>query len=296
MRGLRGAVGILVTLLVLVLVRNARADDKQQCVAASERAQQLKNAGKLEAARNELQVCGRSECPKLIQQDCTEWMKDILNILPSVVPGAKDRKGRDLVDVKVSIDGKVVTETLDGKAVNVDPGVHVFRFEGKGMVPVDEQVVIRQGEKNRILTLTLLTPEEKERGSTPSQSPSPSQPSPPPSPSPPAKSSAPIAAFIVGGVGLVTLGVGGYVALDANMEASDLRATCAPTCREEDVKSIENRRLIGGVTAGVGGAILIVGVILFFTHTSSPAATKSARSKPGLAQTITSAYLNGIRF
>ena len=53
----------------------------------------------------------------------------------SVVPAAKDKKGRDIVDVKVSIDGKVVTETLDGKALPVDPGVHTFRFETKNAPP-----------------------------------------------------------------------------------------------------------------------------------------------------------------
>jgi hypothetical protein len=274
--------------VMLCMVREARADEvsKQQCVAASEKAQQLKNAGKLEAARGELQICGRAECPKLIQQDCTEWMKDILSILPTVVLAAKDRKGRDLIDVKVSVDGKVASETLDGKAVNVDPGVHVFRFEGKGAATHEEQVVIRQGEKNRILTVTLLSPEDEK---------------PPPPPPPPAKtgsSSPPIAAFIVGGAGLVALGVGGYIILDANMDAGDLRETCAPTCKEEDVKSIEDRRVLGGITMGVGGALVVVGVILFFTHSSgsSSASTKSAQSKPTLAQTVASAWLRGIRF
>jgi hypothetical protein len=290
------ALGVLLAIVFCFPKSGLAADDpKQQCVSASEKGQQLKNAGKLEAARAELQICSRAECPKLIQQDCTEWMKDILNILPSVVPGAKDRKGRDLVDVKVSIDGKVATETLDGKAVNVDPGVHVFRFEGKGMAPVEEQVVIRQGEKNRILTITLGAADEKDK-----------PPPPPPPPPPSTKSSPPIAAFIVGGVGLVALGVGGYIVLDANTDASDLRETCAPQCKEEDVKSIEDRRLIGGITAGVGGALLVVGVILFFTHSSSGGGSvKSARSvqpagrssaTTNLASTVASAWLHGIKF
>src|SRR5262245_61165144 len=87
------------------------ADDKAQCVAASEKAQQLRNAGKLSDARDQLVTCGRAECPKLIQQDCTQWMSEVLAILPSVVPGAKDKKGRDIVDARVSIDGKVAAET-----------------------------------------------------------------------------------------------------------------------------------------------------------------------------------------
>jgi hypothetical protein len=113
----------------LSLSFHAAADDKQACVAASEKAQQLRSAGKLGEARDQLNICGRSECPKLIQQDCTQWMSEVLANMPSVVPGAKDRKGRDLVDVRLSVDGKVATEMLDGKALVLDPGVHTFLFE-----------------------------------------------------------------------------------------------------------------------------------------------------------------------
>src|SRR5688572_22684557 len=94
---------------VCLLPRLASADEKQQCIAASEKAQQLKNAGKLSEARDQLAVCGRPECPKLVEKDCNEWMREVLAILPSVVVGAKDKKGRDIVEARVSIDGKVAS-------------------------------------------------------------------------------------------------------------------------------------------------------------------------------------------
>src|SRR4051812_23385078 len=99
------------TLLAVVSLsfaeRSAHADEKQACLAASEKAQQLRSAGKLGDAREQLNVCGRPECPKLVQQDCTLWMTELLASLPSIVPSAKDRKGRDLVDVRLTIDGKL---------------------------------------------------------------------------------------------------------------------------------------------------------------------------------------------
>src|SRR4051812_3792936 len=94
-------------LAVLTSDVSAFADEKAICVAASEKAQQLRSTGKLVDAREQLTVCGRAECPKLIQQDCTQWTSEVLAALPSVVPAAKDRKGRDIVDVRLTVDGKV---------------------------------------------------------------------------------------------------------------------------------------------------------------------------------------------
>ena len=182
-------------------------------------------------------------------------MKEVLAILPSVVLGAKDKKGRDIVDAKVSIDGKVVTESLDGKAVAVDPGVHTFRFETDGAPAVEETVVVRQGEKNRILTVTFAAPDGPADVKASRAAKDPNQ-----------GGSVPVAAYVTGGLGIVALGAALYIDLDANADARDLRKTCAPTCEQSQVDDVENRYVIAGVTAGLGGAALIAGVVLFFTH------------------------------
>lgn len=262
----RMALAFGVATAALLAAPAASADGREQCVAASEKAQQLRNAGKLSEARDQLAICGRAECPKIVAQDCTQWMSEVLGILPSVVPGAKDRRGRDLIDVKVSVDGKVMTGALDGKPIAVDPGVHTFKFETKGAPPAEEKVVVRQGEKNRILTVTLAVGEEA-----------------PPAKKPgpidvgnesdrreePRSSAPPIAPFVVGGLGVVALGAALYLALDANSDVQKLREECAPRCNQADVDDIDQRRVIAGVTAAGGGALLIAGVVLFFVHGSS---------------------------
>ena len=258
-RGAARAAAALLTSAALLTAPLVRADDKQACLAASEKAQQLRNEGKLSAAREQLLVCGRTECPKLVQQDCTQWMSEVLQILPTVVPGAKDRSGRDLVDVKVSVDGALVAESIDGKAVPIDPGVHTLRFEASGAPPVEEQVVVKQGEKNRIVTVTLALGEE----------PSPTKEG--TAPAPETERSAPIAAYVVGGLGLAALGAALYVQLDANRDARDLRDTCAPRCAQSDVDDLETRYNIARVTAAVGGAALVAGVVLFILHGSGGA-------------------------
>jgi hypothetical protein len=269
-----------VTLLALVpLASPASADEKQACVAASEKAQQLRSAGKLGDARDQLNICGRPECPKLVQQDCTQWMSELLATLPSVVPGAKDRKGRDVVDARVTVDGKVVTEVLDGKPIVIDPGVHTFVFESKGLPSVKEQVVVKPGEKNRIVTVTFATPDDAV--------------APPPSSAAPPNagaaadssngSSAPIAAYVLGGVGIVALGAALYFDLAASGDAHDLRSGCSPNCSQSDVDDVKTKYTIAGVTAGIGGALLITGIVLYFVHGKGSSKTGTSLLHPSQA-------------
>ncbi|MBX3190682.1 MAG: hypothetical protein KF819_27025 [Labilithrix sp.] len=251
----RGFVSALALCASLLAAQSAGADEKQACVAASEKAQQLRNAGKLGEAREQLAICGRSACPRLVQQDCTTWMSEVLAILPSIVPGARDRKGRDIVEVKVFVDGKMVTETLDGKPIAVDPGVHTFRFETRSAPPIEEQVVVRQNEKNRILTVTFATPGDA--GGARVTTDATRDPAPP------------IAAYVVGGVGLVGLGVGAAIGVTASSDASDIRDSgCAPRCDVAEVDAIQSRYTIAGVTAGIGGALLVAGVVMLILHVS----------------------------
>jgi hypothetical protein len=270
--GHRSLVATTSLLALLAFGAPASADDKQACVAASEKAQQLKNAGKLSEAREQLNACSRAECPKLIQQDCTQWMSELLAALPSVVPGAKDRKGRDIVDVRVSVDGKVVAHSLDGKAIVLDPGVHTFHFEASGAPTIDEQVVVKPGEKNRLVTVTFAKGEDAAgpaSGHTGHSGAGTGAP-----PEEPPRSSPPVAAYIVGGVGLVTLGVAGVFLLGANSDARGLRDSCAPRCSQTEVDDIQDKYNLAGITAGIGGALLVTGVVLFIVHSSS----RSSRS------------------
>lgn len=263
------------TLLAIVpLASRAEADEKQACLVASEKAQQLRSAGKLGDARDQLNICGRPECPKLVQQDCTQWMSEVLASLPSVVPAAKDRKGRDVVDARLSVDGKAVAEMLDGKAIVLDPGVHTFVFESKGLPSVTEQIVVKPGEKNRIVSVTFATLED-------AGGPSPGGPG-----STPEHGSPPVLAYVLGGVGIVALGAALYVDLAATGDAHDLRSSCAPNCAQSDVDDITTKYTVAGVTAGIGGALLVTGIVMFFMHGKGSTTTGANPSRPSHAPTF----------
>ena len=132
----------------------ARATDVQACLSASEKGQRARSAGKLREAREAFLACGADGCPALVRKDCITWQGEIVAALPTVVFGAKDRAGRDLFDVTVSVDGEVILQKLDGKAVPVDPGPHTFKLETKGSAPVLERALVKEGERARAINVT----------------------------------------------------------------------------------------------------------------------------------------------
>lgn len=150
----RRSAAALLGLGALLSVTEASAD-VQACLAASESGQHARAAGKLREARERFVVCAAEECPAIVRRDCAQWNAELAQTLPTVVFGARDREGRDLFDVAVSVDGETVVTKLDGKSVTVDPGKHTFRFEAAGFEPVSETALIKEGDRARAIDVTL---------------------------------------------------------------------------------------------------------------------------------------------
>lgn len=140
--------------LLSSVAAEAGATDVQACLTSSEKGQRARGAGKLREAREHFLVCGNEGCPSIVRRDCAQWTSELTTALPTVVFGAKDKSGRDLFDVTVTMDGEAITKKLDGKAVFVDPGPHTFRFDTTGAAPVTETLLVKEGEKSRVLTIT----------------------------------------------------------------------------------------------------------------------------------------------
>lgn len=148
-------VGVLAASAALAFASVASAD-VQACLDASEKGQKLRTAGKLREARENFVRCGAEGCPAIVRHDCSTWNQEIAGILPTVVFGAKDKSGRDMFDVTVSMDGEKLLTKLDGKSVTVDPGKHTFKFESGGLTAT-ENVLVKEGEKSRVITVTFDT-------------------------------------------------------------------------------------------------------------------------------------------
>jgi hypothetical protein len=242
---------------ILAVAGPVLADEKENeiCANAAEDAQGLQREGKLTQARDKLVACARASCPAFIRKDCSGWLADVDKSMPSVVVRAVDAQNRDLANVRVLIDGKVVAEKLDGRAVPLDPGDHVVRYEAPSFTPVTEKVLVRQGEANRLLTVTLRPTsgaggpgDAKGNGSE-------------------GRGGVPLISWVLGGTGLAFAGAGGLLWGMGRSDHGSLEDGCARTssCRQDDVDSAQTKLLIGDIALGAGlvaiGAAVVLAVV-----------------------------------
>ncbi len=122
--------------------------DKLECIAADTDGQALRLTGNLLRARKRLAVCAAASCPSVVREDCAQRIAEIEAAQPSVVFAATNGHGRPLVAVRVTVDGTQIADRLDGRALPVDPGEHLFVFEALGRVPAQMRLTLKEGEKN----------------------------------------------------------------------------------------------------------------------------------------------------
>jgi hypothetical protein len=253
--------GLLATLGVLAVsaIAQAKPAATNACVSASEDGQLLKMKGQFQAAREKLIACSEAKCPKLVQKDCSAALEELERAQPTIVPSAKDHAGKDLTEVVVWLDGEKISDQLDGKAVPVDPGKHTLRFEMAGEPSHEEEFLVREGEKSRVVGVVLGKPPKKA----------------PPKPKREEKTSASTATWIVGGAGAVVLAGAGVVGLVALNKRSSLYDSCgkAGTCSQDEVDSVYTLYNIAYVGGAVGGALLVTGGVLYFTTRKAPEQT-----------------------
>ncbi|HEV3194441.1 MAG TPA: hypothetical protein VGY54_28285 [Polyangiaceae bacterium] len=152
---LRTTASLLATVLACVASTPARADD-QACNDAYEQGQVLRKDAKLLEAREVFRTCVNECVADAKKNACGEWLAQTEHDIPTVVFSAKDGAGVMLVDVIVSIDGKALAAKLDGKSVEVNPGVHTFSFQSPdGTNKKEIQVVAEQGKKDTPVAVIL---------------------------------------------------------------------------------------------------------------------------------------------
>ena len=230
----------------------ARADRTGACIDASVRGQELRDQGKLVAAREQLLACGVATCPRLLQKECAGWLVDVEARTPSIVLGAIDASGRDTADVKVTLDGAPFLARLTGQAQPIDPGAHLLRFEHAGSPTVEQQVILREGERRRAITVRFPapTPVKASPREEPVASPGPAR---------------PIALAALGGVAIAAGVTVAVLGLGAQSDAEHLRTTCAPACDPGDVTAARTKQIGANVALGVGLLAAGAGAILVFT-------------------------------
>jgi hypothetical protein len=229
---------------------------------------------KMRAARKQLLVCAVPGCPKDVKADCTHQIEDINARLPTVVFAVRTAAGQDLVDVRVTMDGELLAERLDGSALQLDPGSHSVTFEATGETAVTKTFVFHDGDKGRKEVIVV--------GSLP--------PPPPvvvaPVPLETGKGSTQRAVgLILGGVGILGLGAGAVLGGLATSAWSKAKSACPgqASCTASAVADSQHAETFatGSTIALVaGGAVLATGLTVFLTSPKDGPRTVGVAASP----------------
>jgi hypothetical protein len=267
--------------LVMLWPRTSLADSSRECAEAYEQAQVERKAGHITAAIEKLTVCSGEPCPKFIRKDCIQWLTESQNAQPSVVFSVR-HDGADLSRVEISCDGRVVARIADGKSVAIDPGPHVFVFRAQGFLPIEKQLIVHEGERNRLVEAVL----EERSGQDPTSTLSPEAilPSAEIGPASAGPDSPNQALRTYGLAGLGILGVSGFAAfgLLGNSQKHDLENSCSPSCSSSQVDEVRTKYIVADACLAVGVVSLGLATYWFVTGQSpkSAAAPTSVAVSP----------------
>ena len=264
-----------------------------ECFAAADEAQTLRDEGHYAAARERLAVCSAVACPAVIQHDCSRWMEELMPQWPTIVVRAHDLSGRDLADVRVSVDGKAVADRLDGTPLQVDPGEHVLLCETQGAPVAEQTIVVRAAEKNRAVDVQLalgapvVTPPTELRVETPV-------------PPPPRGAAAGWLPWAFGGAAVAAFGTAAYFGGTGLSRYNHMKSSgCATAgvCSPSDVSFTQAHFLVSDVSVGLGLASAAAATYFFLTARSSaagPARGASIVPEVGVVQGGASVGASGV--
>jgi hypothetical protein len=216
--------------MCLLYGANVRAGDKEQCISESEAGQGLALDRKFVEARSHFVACARDVCPLTLVRDCTAELARVDASIATVVLSARDVDTDRPIESRVLIDGVRVSAPLDGRALPINPGSHVIRFELKTGAVREERVVIEEGARLKPLVgaFDLGTTKRKTGAGLPAL------------------------AYVFGAVGVVGLGASAFFGVEALTQWNELRSKSPTQYTSSDVTSLKTKQLLADISFGVG--------------------------------------------
>jgi hypothetical protein len=224
----------------------------EACINHHTSAQELRVSGKLLESRQEMRACAAEACPALLQHDCVTWLEQLETQIPSITFRATV-DGVSRTDGTVFIDGVPHPELMGGRAVELNPGKHQLRFVLEGLAPYEEQLVSSEGERYRMVEVTLSSPT---RGAPPAKTHRP----------------VPVASYVLGGVAVVAAISGGIWGASSLSLRNELEDSCAPACSQRRVDELRFRALVTDLSWGVSVSALIGASAFFLLRPELPLA------------------------
>ncbi len=148
---------VLVSALIMLSTRFAlsQTDTVKECDSTYRTAIDLQKKLKLRAAKTQWILCASESCPNLFRSECTKRFDELDRRLPTAVFLVVDEHGNDVSDVKVAMDGELLTEHLDGRALALDPGRHIFSLDAPSHPTIQKSLIVSEGVKERQVRVAL---------------------------------------------------------------------------------------------------------------------------------------------
>ncbi len=242
------------------------AADPRACIHAHSTGQRESKAGHLRLASQLFTSCGSDEtCPDQLRKECAEFLQDVTRTIPTVVFSALDENGHDLASARVYSGDELLADGLNGRDVEIDPGRYHLRFVLQGGDTLVTDVVVREGEKQRLVQVKkdrpILAVETTASPGAHGDTSSGRGPAP----------------WIAAGVTAIALGTGVTLAVMGTGDKSDLDR-CKPACSSDQHATYDSAKgLLLGADIGFGAA-LVAGALtgwLFLSESSHEAAPAS---------------------
>jgi len=181
-------------------------------------------------------------------------------------------------NVEVRLDDVPVPHAAYGEAIPADPGRHRVAARALGRLPFEAELELRPEHDEKVVLVPALADAPPVLTPEPEPEPAPRRPVFVPKPPPPRREGIhkPIA-YGLGGVGVVSMAVGGIFGLNALAKNDESNALCGNPCASaeglaanEDARSAATR---SNVFIGAGLAALAAGVVVYLL---APGPTRSA--------------------
>lgn len=233
----------------------AALPSRAECLEGHRNAQELKQSGKFLEAQEHLQVCSAGSCPGAIITDCGNWITELEQTTPSLVFQVR-LDGKEALDATVTVDGKLVADRAH--AFKVNPGRHTVRVELGGFEAREEDVVLPEGQRMRMMQVDFSAKPAAPAAATAPAAPPPKE----------IVRPTPVIVYPLLGLGVAGLAGFGAFSLLGNSEKSKLEDRCEPRCTDDDLTKMKRWYTIGDVSAGVGAAALLGATIVYLARPS----------------------------
>ena len=251
------------------------SDSKKACIVQHEAAQTHRRTGKLLEARDAVLVCSRDECPAAVRSDCGEWLETVSKTIPSLVIRAKS-DDKDVFEVRVFVDGKLVKSHLDGTPFELNPGPHSLRFEYSNFDPIKQEILVLEGEKNLVIAANfakaLPVSQEPLAKAPERESPAPVE----------SYRPTPVLTYVLGGVALA--GVAGFAAFGSlgQKEKTELESSCRPLCSDKDLQPVRTKFLVADASLGLAIVSVVAAGVVYFARPTKPLPVSTSQGKAAL--------------